>query len=67
MKKIQINAKDLQDWMRDSWSLYASQSINGKSLKLWVSNLIEYRVVFGDDVLYEGSQMTHAIAAWGKV
>ena len=64
MQKIEITARDLQDWMGNTWQLYASQIVDRKVLRLWVNHLIVYRVNYGDSVLYEGSQMTHAIAAW---
>jgi hypothetical protein len=64
MKKIVIDAAELQTWLHETWHLYASQFVDGKLLRLWTNGLIEYRVVYGDEVLYEGSQMTHAIAAW---
>jgi len=64
VNKSIIDPKEFQDWMCNSWHLYASQHIDGKLLRLWTSGLIEYRVIYGDKILYEGSQMTHAIAAW---
>lgn len=36
----------------------------GKLLRLWMNADGMYRVYYGEDILYEGSQMTHAIAAW---
>ena len=65
--KMQINAGELQDWMRDTWQVYASQYTRGSLLRFWVNGLSEYRVIFGEDILYEGSQMTHAIAAWDSI
>ena len=64
MKKMQLDANELQEFLKTSWHLYASQWIDGKRLRLSANCLIEYRVEFGDEIIYEGSQMTHAIAAW---
>ena len=66
MTTITLRPEDIQEWMRDSWSLYASDTIDGRLLRLWINHLIQYRVVLDNKVLYEGSQMTHAIAAWEK-
>lgn len=71
MQKSELNIQDLNDWMRDHWILYSSQVYNGKLLRLWVNGNGRFRVVYGKDllrdILYEGSQMTHAIAAWNAV
>ena len=71
MRRIQLDPNELQEWMRDSWQQYASETIrlnkSTKQLSLWVNHLIEYRVKYGPEILYEGSQMTHAIAAWESV
>ena len=67
MKVIELDPQELQDWMRDTWQLYASDNVNGALRRLWVNHLIEYKVVYGNDILYQGSQMTHAIAAWKAV
>lgn len=68
MKPIIINPTDLQNWLKETWHLYASQSIDGnKLLRFWVNGLIEYKVVYENEILYQGSQMTHAITAWESV
>lgn len=67
MKKSELNARDINKWMRDHWYLYASQLYGkplGKTLRLWINGQGRYRVIHGDEILYEGSQMTRAIAAW---
>lgn len=65
-KKIEINPEELQDWLQNTWHLYASQGFNGELLRLWINSLNQYRVVYGDEILYEGSQMTHALSAWER-
>ena len=67
MKKIIIDPGELQEWLKTKWTLYASQQVRGDLLRLWHNGLGEFRVVHGDDVLYQGNQMTHAIAAWESV
>lgn len=64
MKKSELNVQDLSDWMHNHWYLYATQTISGGTLRLRVNGQGRYRVTHGDETLYEGSQMTHAIAAW---
>ena len=53
--------------MREAWQLYASDNIDGKLRRLWVSPMNQYRVIHGNDIKYQGSQMTRAIAAWEAV
>lgn len=63
-KKIELDAQELSDWMCNHWNLYSSQTHDGKLLRLWINCNGTYRTVHGGEILYEGSQMTHAIAAW---
>ena len=67
MKKTELNAQEINDWMYDCWHIYSSQTYYGKLLRLWINGQGCYRVIHGDETLYEGSQMTHAIAAWDAV
>ena len=64
MKRIILRPEDIQEWMRNSWQLYASDYVGEKSLRLWINHLIEYKVEYNFKIIYQGSQMTHAIAAW---
>lgn len=69
MVKYKLSAEDINDWKRDYWVLYTSTSlpwIKGKTklLRMWINGNGWYRVTFGGDILYEGTQITHAIAAW---
>ena len=69
MKKIELNSKEINDWKRDNWNLYASTSLpwrNNKTklLRFWINGNGWFRIVFGDDVIYEGTQLTNAIASW---
>ena len=66
MKKTELNAQEINDWMYDHWNLYSSEMCNEKLLCLWINGQGCYRVIHGDETLYEGSQMTHAIDAWNK-
>jgi len=59
-----INAAELSKWMEDSWQLYASETVYGTLRRLWVNHKSEYKVQYGEDLLYLGKEMTHAIAAW---
>jgi len=67
MEPIVIDPQELQDWMRNSWQLYASDIVGDKLLRLWVNHLIEYRVVYYEKVLYQGSRMSHVIEAWNSL
>ena len=67
MERIVLNPQDIQDWMRDSWGLYASDWVNDKLLRLWINYLTEYKVEYDGIRIYQGSQMTHAIAAFESV
>ena len=67
MKEIIIRPEDLQEWMKNSWQLYASDYVNDKLRRLWVNHLIEYKVTCDGEIIYMGSQMTHAIAAWNSL
>lgn len=64
MKKLELNAQEISNWMNDYWIMYSTQMYNGKLLRLWINMQRNYRVTYGNETLYEGSQMTHAIAAW---
>ena len=63
MKKTELNAQEINAW-KTLWGLCSSQMYNKKMLRLWINRTGNYRVSYGNKVLYEGSQMTHAIAAW---
>jgi len=67
MKKIVLNLEDFSLWMQTNWCQYASQTVRDKRLRLLVNNYNQYKVLYESKVLYQGSQMTHAIAAWESV
>lgn len=68
MKKIELNAAAINDWKKYHWNLYAStHAPDKKLLRLWINWNGWFRVVHGDEILYEGTQLTHAIAAWCSV
>ena len=66
MKPIKIDPTELQKWMHKSWQVYASDSSGEMLKRFWVNCNGWYRVVLGADeiFLYEGSRITHALAAW---
>lgn len=63
-QKIKLEASKLAEWRSSQWNLYSSQMYKTKLLRLCTNANGMYRVHHGEDVIYEGSQMTHAIAAW---
>lgn len=63
-QKLELDVNNLTVWRSTQWNLYASQMYKTKLLRLWMNADGMYRVYHGEDVIYEGSQMTHAIAAW---
>lgn len=67
MSKMEIEPKELLGWMKDNWVLYASTTINGSRAKLLVNNNGWFKVVYADETLYEGTQMTHVLAAWESI
>lgn len=67
MNKIELNAQAINDWMRDHWTLYSTQKCDEKMLRFLISGQGSYRVVHGSEILYEGLQITQAIAAWDRV
>ena len=73
MKKIILDPAEIIEWKEGHWNLYASQSIpHGRNsmtklLRLHINSNGWFKVTFGIDVLYEGTQMTHVIAAWDSV
>jgi len=60
--------KDIEEWI-EKWQLYASQFIHSKSLRFWINEktLNKYKVVYGDDILYNGYDMMCAIKACNNV
>jgi len=67
MKRIILRPDDIQNWMRDSWHLYASDYVGDRLRRLWINHLIEYKVEYNFKIIYQGSRMTDAIDAWEGV
>jgi len=65
--KIKVNAALLCTWKHNTWTLYASQLFMGKVLRLYVNLNGRYKVIHGEDILYEGTVMEHAISVWNEV
>lgn len=65
--KMEIDLDDISDWMNHKWSLYRSQTYRDVKLRFLTSCRGTYRVIYGEYTIYEGSQLTHAIAAWESV
>jgi len=63
-QKTELSTVDVSKWLDNHWNLYASQVHKGKLLRFYINGNRIFRVTFGKAILYEGSQMTHAIAAW---
>ena len=67
MKKQEIDATDFYDWLNDNWILYAAYTIrSGKRLRLYANMVGRYRVYLNEKLLYDGSQMTHALSAYNN-
>ena len=66
-QKLELDTQKLSDWMNDNWTLYSSQMYMEKLLRLHLNSKGMYKVTYGEDIIYHGSQMTHAIAAWESV
>ena len=67
MLEIKLDPQELQDWMENTWNLYASDNINNGMRRLWVNHVPEYKVVYDKTVLYYGTDMSEAIAYWEGV
>lgn len=61
MKKPKLNPQEIQDWLHDHWTLYAS---DGEGLRLWINSQGLFCVKHGKRTLYKGTQLTQALAAW---
>jgi len=61
---MMLTIDDIERFRRETWVLYASQSYKHKLLRLYVNCIEQYRVTYGDDVLYEGTDVSAAYAAW---
>jgi len=62
--KMTIVENDVRDWVRTTWSLYASQMYNRELLRLWINCKGIHKVSYGKNTLYEGTDRRKAIAAW---
>lgn len=67
MVKTQLNVDQILDWMRDNWVQYASTDVLGDRLRIYVNNFGQYKVEYKRQILYQGSQLSHALAAWESV
>ena len=63
-QKMYLREVDIRDWMDRNWTQYASQTYNGKRLRLEINNKGDFRVSHGNKELYCGNQLSHALAAW---
>ena len=66
-KKMELYESDMRFWMRETWFVYASQSYEGKLLRIYVSPDARYRVVHGEKKHYEGGEIRKALKAWEEV
>ncbi|MCK5133259.1 MAG: hypothetical protein KAR40_14040 [Candidatus Sabulitectum sp.] len=66
-KKIKIDLELMRECREGNWNLYASQRYNDKLLRLWTNSVGYYKVEYGGEVIYEGSQLTHMLEAWKSV
>ena len=62
--KLELLPQNINDWRHKEWYMYASQMYNDKTLRFWMNLEGMYKVTHGYDVKYEGTQLTHALAAW---
>ena len=66
MTKHIIDCSEISNW-KNKYHIYTSQPFNGKSLKFLMNNFGIYKITYGSKIIYQGSQLTHAIAAWESV
>jgi len=64
MSRPRLDWGELSKWKSETWQIYASAQLIDGTLTLWINFGGRYRVRYGREVLYEGSQLTHAAAAW---
>ena len=65
-KKMQLTKDSIVGWMDDTWTLYASQMVDGKLLRLHINGSGVFRVIHGEIVLYQGDDIDPAIDAWNR-
>jgi hypothetical protein len=70
MAKNVIMEKDLNRWMKETWTIYASESVSDnrshliRRLRFEVNCSGSFRVSIGNQVLYEGRDLLLASAAY---
>ena len=69
MKKPRINTKEFNEWINKEFNMYASWTspIKRKVLRMYVNHNGRFQVTFDGVIIYEGTQITHAITAWNSV
>jgi len=66
-KRIKLIPQDILDYRATTWYEYASTTINNKRLRLFFNSCGFYKVTYGEEILHEGTQLVHALAAWDSV
>jgi len=62
--KMELNPQDILEYRANNWFEYASTTINDKRLRLFLNACGFYQVTYGEEIIYMGTQLTHALAAW---
>jgi hypothetical protein len=67
MKQKPLQQSDLEMWMNESFQMYACNTgVDRKSLKLAINHFGVARVTLGAEILYEGKNVTAAIAIYNE-
>jgi len=67
---MNLDLNNIHDWRANAWTTYAAESIASKEndclyrLKFKCNCVGHYRVTLAGNILYQGSQLTTAVAAW---
>ncbi|HAR38595.1 MAG TPA: hypothetical protein DCS09_08530 [Porphyromonadaceae bacterium] len=65
-KQIVLDVETLNEWLKDNWTLYASDDLKGKRIRLYVNGAGSILVKHGEDALYNGKNPEFAVDVWNE-
>jgi hypothetical protein len=66
MGKIELKRHEVSKWMHQNWYMYASQTLNGKRLIMYLNHVSFIKVVYDDTVMYLGNNLDKALEVWNS-
>ena len=64
MKKLTVYLNEVERWIGSNYQDYASETVNGKRLRLRINMTGKYIVSHGEKVLYIGDSITLAVGSF---